>query len=77
MDTIMAILVSYFTVSLIAFMGIWKELENDYGRFWDLPRGGRILCRMLAIFLWPVYVMPCAVQLISCLLRRLYESIVE
>ena len=77
MTEIILILISYFTVSLFAFLGIWKELEKDYGRFWDLPQEGRILCRSFAILFWPIYVMPCVVQLIHIVLRRLYESFIE
>jgi len=77
MTGIIVILTSYFTVSLFAFFGIWKELENDYDRFWELPRAGRILCRTFAILFWPIYVIPCAVQLIYILMRRFYESFTE
>lgn len=74
---IKAILFSYFTLSLIAFIGIWKELEEDSERFEKLPRGGRILCRIFAILFWPIYVIPCFVWLIYILLRRLYELLTE
>lgn len=79
MDTTMItmLLIPYCAISLIAFLGIWKELEKDYDKFWELPQAGRILCRTFAILFWPIYVMPCAVQLISILLRRLYESFTE
>ena len=77
MSRIILILISYFAVSLFTFLVIWKELENDYGRFYELPRAGRILCRSFAILFWPIYVMPCAVHLINDLLRRLYESFTE
>ena len=77
MNTTTLILISYFMVSLFAFLGMWKELEKDYDAFWELPKAGRIFCRALAVLFWPIYVMPCAVELICSLLRRLYESFTE
>ena len=81
MDIIIAILISYFAISLIAFIGIWKDLEKESDKFQELPREGRILCRSFAILFWPIYLMPCVVYCVVDLtysfLRFLYELFTE
>jgi len=81
MYIIIAILISYFAISLIAFIGIWKDLEKESDKFQELPPAGRILCRSFAILFWPIYVMPCVVYFVVDLtysfLKFLYELFTE
>lgn len=76
-DMTMVCITSYFIVSIIAFFGMWKDLENDYPKFYELPRAVRIICRVCAFIFWPIYVIPIAVGLISLLFKRIYDAFVE
>ena len=77
MNVITVILSLYFSCSIFSFVLIWKALEGDYDGFYDLPRAKRIICRLLAILLWPVYVVPWLIMVIGESLRWLYEKTVE
>ena len=76
-DIMMVRITFYFIVSIITFFGIWKNLENDYPKFYELPRAVRIICRVCAFIFWPIYVIPIAVGLISLLFKRIYDAFVE
>lgn len=63
-------IITYFVISLLGFFYVWKESEMESDDFRNLPREGKIICRLLAILFWPVYLVPCAIQLICDLLGR-------
>lgn len=67
---IICFLATYFGISLLGFFVVWKESEMESDDFRNLPRKGKIICRLLAILFWPVYLVPCTIQLICNLLRR-------
>ena len=77
MKAIIISLFWYFGVSLAAFYGIWKDCEDESEQFNALPQKGKVLCRLFAILLWPIYFIPCALTLVYILLKRLYDSIIE
>lgn len=77
MEFLVLLIVCYFGIGIICFCIMWKELENDSDRFQKLPREGRILCRVLAILFWPVYIIPIFAGFIYLGLKRLYDIIVE
>lgn len=75
-DKIMVCITFYFIASIVAFF-MWKDLENDYPKFYELPRAVRIIIRVCAFIFWPIYVIPSAVGLISILFKRIYDAFVE
>ena len=77
MEEILLIIVVDFIISLIAFFGIWKNMENEIDNFWGWPTAVRILCRLLAFVLWPIYMIPCVIYVLCIMLRNLYKSFVE